>query len=220
MIEFTTIRYETEFASATQIMVQAPSRGKAEYPFEISSAPDSLVVVPARINGTQLALPDGARYDLCLNGQPIASQSVNKPKRFIRHEGDSLLEAILISPDNGRWSAKIRTERSVDFCIHVLAAKRRRKARKKGKKKTTRAAKGTPSKSKFKCKACKATAKAIALAIAALVIASAIPQALKAAVSDFLGISLVAAETFIKSMIGFAAALIAEFMCEKVGICP
>lgn len=77
-----------------------------------------------------------------------------------------------------------------------------------------------PSAPPLKCRICKSTAKALALAIVAGASYPAIPAALIAAVAAFLGAAALAAATFINSVLGDIASVIAEKLCCAVGLCP
>jgi hypothetical protein len=78
---------------------------------------------------------------------------------------------------------------------------------------------GPTAGSPFKCRACKTTTKALALAIVAAATLPALPSALIAAVSAYLGASVVIAAAFISSVLGDTADVIAEKLCKRVGLC-
>ena len=78
---------------------------------------------------------------------------------------------------------------------------------------------GVSGASPFKCRACKATAKALALAIVAAAMLPALPTALIVAVSTYLGVGAVIAAAFISSVLGDTASVIAEKLCQWVGLC-
>lgn len=200
---------DADWASSSEMVVNDPERGQAanlrlnvesrnpvQFVLFVASTPDGKV---SSNLDTRLALLDSNL--IAVSERPQDSDIFVSDDRRV---------AILVNPHGQSWTASIEQGLS-PFAVNGLAFHPSVSALPR--------VGGPPPRGR--CRVCKSTAKALALAIVAAAGFTVAPAALIASVSLFLGgVGVAAAAAFLTSVLGDTADVIANKLCERVGLCP
>ncbi|MCH7502566.1 MAG: hypothetical protein IIA10_04350 [Proteobacteria bacterium] len=179
------------------------SQMSTKYRFAIDGESDNSFIIAV------LTTPDGKSVDfldahldiVAPNGEQFETGTYPNEERLFLSEQKHLF--VLNQPQRGDWTVSAQGG-LLPFALNIFVFIGRGPS---------------PPSPPVRCRVCKSMAKALALALVAAATLPSLPAALIAVVAKFLGATIVVAATFISSVVGDVADVIAKKLCKIIGMC-